>query len=198
LKPLVAHLPGTWRTPSRRKLRRQGFRHTSSSRKVSNAAKVTATQIYGARVIAVRGNYDDVNRLCAQIAERHPWGFVNVNLRPFYAEGSKTMGFEIAEQLGWQAPTSIVVPMAGGALLSKIHKGLGELERVGLLKEPVKTKLYGAQALGCNPIVDAVRRKSIDIKPVKPNTIAKSLAIGNPADGYYASGFIQSSWRLGR
>jgi threonine synthase len=156
-------------------------------------SKITATQIYGARVIAVRGNYDDVNRLCAQISERHPWGFVNVNLRPFYAEGSKTMGFEIAEQLGWQAPTSIVVPMAGGALLSKIHKGLGELERVGLLKEPVKTRLYGAQAVGCNPIVDAVRRKSIDIRPVKPNTIAKSLAIGNPADGYYASGFIQST-----
>lgn len=156
-------------------------------------SKVTATQIYGARVIAVRGNYDDVNRLCAQIAERHPWGFVNVNLRPFYAEGSKTMGFEIAEQLGWKAPTSIVVPMAGGALISKIHKGLGELERIGLLKEPVKTKLYGAQAAGCNPIIDAVRRKSIDIRPVKPNTIAKSLAIGNPADGYYASGFIQKT-----
>ena len=156
-------------------------------------SKITATQIYGARVIAVRGNYDDVNRLCAQIAERHPWGFVNVNLRPFYAEGSKTMGFEIAEQLGWKAPSSIVVPMAGGALLSKIHKSLGELQRVGLLKEPVKTKLYGAQAVGCNPIVDAVRRKSIDIRPVKPNTIAKSLAIGNPADGYYASGFIQST-----
>ena len=156
-------------------------------------SKITATQIYGARVVAVRGNYDDVNRLCAQIAERHPWGFVNVNLRPFYAEGSKTMGFEIAEQLGWRAPTSIVVPMAGGALLSKIHKGLGELERVGLLKEPVTTKLYGAQAAGCNPIVDAVRRRSIDIRPVKPNTIAKSLAIGNPADGYYASGFIQST-----
>ena len=156
-------------------------------------SKITATQIYGARVVAVRGNYDDVNRLCAQIAERHPWGFVNVNLRPFYAEGSKTMGFEIAEQLGWRAPTSVVVPMAGGALLSKIHKGLGELERVGLLKEPVTTKLYGAQAAGCNPIVDAVRRRSIDIRPVKPNTIAKSLAIGNPADGYYASGFIQST-----
>jgi threonine synthase len=156
-------------------------------------SKVTATQIYGARVIAVRGNYDDVNRLCAQIADRHPWGFVNVNLRPFYAEGSKTMGFEIAEQLGWKTPTSLVVPMAGGALISKIHKGLGELERVGLLKEPVKTKLYGAQAAGCNPIIDAVRRKSIDIRPVKPNTIAKSLAIGNPADGYYASGFIQST-----
>jgi threonine synthase len=156
-------------------------------------SKITATQIYGAHVIAVRGNYDDVNRLCAQISERHPWGFVNVNLRPFYAEGSKTMAYEIAEQLGWKAPNAIVIPMAGGALLSKIHKGLGELERVGLLKEPVRTKLYGAQAAGCNPIVDAVRRKSIDIRPVKPNTIAKSLAIGNPADGYYAAGFIQSS-----
>jgi threonine synthase len=156
-------------------------------------SKVTATQIYGARVIAVRGNYDDVNRLCAQIADRHPWGFVNVNLRPFYAEGSKTMGFEIAEQLGWKAPASIVVPMAGGALISKIHKGFHELERIGLLKEPVKTKLYGAQAAGCNPIIDAVRRRSIDIRPVKPNTIAKSLAIGNPADGYYASGFIQQT-----
>jgi threonine synthase len=156
-------------------------------------SKITATQIYGARVIAVRGNYDDVNRLCAQIADRHPWGFVNVNLRPFYAEGSKTMAFEIAEQLGWTAPTSIVVPMAGGALLSKIHKGLEELARVGLLREPVATKLYGAQAAGCNPIIDAVRRKSIDIRPVKPNTIAKSLAIGNPADGYYASGFIQKT-----
>lgn len=156
-------------------------------------SKITATQIYGAHVIAVRGNYDDVNRLCAQIADRHPWGFVNVNLRPFYAEGSKTMGYEIAEQLGWKTPTSIVVPMAGGALISKIHKSFGELERIGFLKEPVKTKFYGAQAAGCNPIIDAVRRKSIDIRPVKPNTIAKSLAIGNPADGYYASGFIQKS-----
>src|SRR5262245_13894388 len=155
--------------------------------------KITATQIYGANVIAVRGNYDDVNRLCAQIAERHPWGFVNVNLRPFYAEGSKTMAFEIAEQLGWKTPTSIVVPMAGGALLSKIHKGLHELAQVGLLEEPVKTRLYGAQASGCNPIVDAVKRKSVDIRPVKPHTIAKSLAIGNPADGYYASGLIQGT-----
>jgi threonine synthase len=156
-------------------------------------SKITATQIYGARLIAVRGNYDDVNRLCAQISERYPWGFVNVNLRPFYAEGSKTMGFEIAEQLGWKAPTSIVVPMAGGALISKIHKGFDELERIGLLREPVKTKFFGAQAAGCNPIIDAVRRHSTLIRPVKPNTIAKSLAIGNPADGYYASGFIQKS-----
>src|SRR4030095_6082432 len=121
-------------------------------------SKITATQIYGARVLAVRGNYDDVNRLCSQIADRHPWGFVNVNLRPYYAEGSKTVGFEIAEQLGWRAPDSIVVPMAAGALISKSHKGLGELERVGLLDGPVATRLFGAQAEGCNPIVDAVRR----------------------------------------
>ena len=155
--------------------------------------KVTATSIYGATVIAVRGNYDDVNRLCAQIAERHPWGFVNVNLRPFYAEGSKTFGYEIAEQLGWQAPSALIVPMAGGSLISKAYKGLNELERIGLISGVSKTRLFGAQAAGCNPIVDAVKRGSIDIRPVKPNTIAKSLAIGNPADGYYASGFIQKS-----
>jgi threonine synthase len=157
------------------------------------ASKVAATAIYGPRLIAVRGNYDDVNRLCSQIADRHPWGFVNVNLRPYYAEGSKTVGFEIAEQLGWRAPDAIVVPMAGGALISKIHKGLGELERVGLIQGPVTTKLFGAQAAGCNPIVDAVRRQTTEIRPVKPNTIAKSLAIGNPADGYYAAGFIQKT-----
>jgi len=152
--------------------------------------KITATSVYGCRLIAVRGNYDDVNRLCSQIADRHPWGFVNVNLRPFYAEGSKTFGFEIAEQLGWQAPEAIVVPMAGGSLISKIYKGLTELERIGLLRGPLATRLFGAQAAGCNPIIEAVRRRSTGIRPVKPNTIAKSLAIGNPADGYYAAGFI--------
>jgi threonine synthase len=157
------------------------------------ASKVAATAIYGPKLIAVRGNYDDVNRLCSQIADRHPWGFVNVNLRPYYAEGSKTVGFEIAEQLGWRAPDAIVVPMAGGALISKIHKGLGELARVGLIEGPVTTRLFGAQAGGCNPIVDAVRRGTTEIRPVKPNTIAKSLAIGNPADGYYAAGFIQKT-----
>ena len=156
-------------------------------------SKITATSVYGARLFAVRGNYDDVNRLCSQIAERYPWGFVNVNLRPFYAEGSKTFGYEIAEQLGWKAPTAIVCPMAGGALISKIHKGLNELERIGLLKEPVTTRLYGAQATGCNPITDAVKRRTTDIRPVKPNTIAKSLAIGNPADGYFASRLIAQS-----
>jgi threonine synthase len=152
--------------------------------------KITATSVYGSNVIAVRGNYDDVNRLCSQIADRHPWGFVNVNLRPFYAEGSKSFGFEIAEQLGWRAPQAIIVPMAGGSLISKTYKGLTELERLGLLKEPLSTRLFGAQAAGCNPIIDAVRRRSTDIRPVKPNTIAKSLAIGNPADGYYAAGLI--------
>ncbi|HLF83843.1 MAG TPA: threonine synthase [Blastocatellia bacterium] len=155
--------------------------------------KIAATSIYGARVIAVRGNYDDVNRLCTEVAELHPWGFVNVNLRPFYGEGSKTFGYEIAEQLGWRAPAAVVVPMAGGSLISKIHKGLKELERLDLLEEEVRTRLYGAQAAGCNPITAAVKRCSQEIQPVKPSTIAKSLAIGNPADGYHAAGLIAES-----
>jgi threonine synthase len=155
--------------------------------------KVQATSVYGARLIAVRGNYDAVNRLCTQIVDRYPWGFVNVNLRPFYAEGSKTIGYEIAEALGWHAPDAIVVPMAGGAMISKIHKGLKELQRLGLVSETERTRLYGAQARGCNPIIDAVKRGTREIRPVKPNTIAKSLAIGNPADGYYAAGLIPQS-----
>jgi threonine synthase len=157
------------------------------------AAKIAATQIYGARVIAVRGNYDDVNRLCSEIADRFPWGFVNVNLRPFYGEGSKTFGYEIAEQLGWRAPSAIIVPMAGGSLISKTYKGLKELELLGLLENDVQTRMFGAQAAGCNPIVAAVRRGTNDIRPVKPATIAKSLAIGNPADGYHAAGIIAKS-----
>jgi threonine synthase len=155
-------------------------------------SKVHATSIYGARVIAVRGNYDDVNRLCVEIADRFPWGFVNVNLRPFYGEGSKTFGYEIAEQLGWRAPDCVVVPMAGGSLITKIRKGLKEFEQLGLIAE-AKTRMYGAQATGCNPIVDAVKRASREIRPVKPATIAKSLAIGNPADGYLAAGVIEES-----
>jgi len=155
--------------------------------------KIAATSIFGARVIAVRGNYDDVNRLCTEIAERHPWGFVNVNLRPFYGEGSKTFGYEIAEQLGWRAPAAIVVPMAGGSLITKLHKGLKELERLNLLEEEVETRLFGAQAAGCNPITTAVKRGTQEIQPVKPSTIAKSLAIGNPADGYHAAGLIAKS-----
>jgi threonine synthase len=155
--------------------------------------KVTATQIYGTRLIAVKGNYDAVNRLCSQIVDRYPWGFVNVNLRPFYAEGSKTIAHEVAEQLGWHAPDAIVVPMAGGAMISKIHKGFKELQRLGLISETERTRLYGAQAMGCNPIIDAVKRESREIRPVKPNTIAKSLAIGNPADGYFAARLIPES-----
>lgn len=156
-------------------------------------SKVTATSIYGARVIAVRGNYDDVNRLCSEIADRFPWGFVNVNLRPFYGEGSKTFGYEIAEQLGWRAPAAVVVPMAGGSLITKIYKGLKEFERLGLLEGEATTRVYGAQAAGCNPIADAVKRGARDIRPVKPATIAKSLAIGNPADGYHAAEVIAAS-----
>lgn len=157
------------------------------------ASKVIATLVYGARVTCVRGSYDDVNRLCSEIADRYGWGFVNVNLRPFYGEGSKTFGYEIAEQLGWRAPAAIVAPMAGGSLISRIHKGLKELERLGLLEDQVRTGLFGAQAAGCNPIVAAVKQGSRDIRPVKPATIAKSLAIGNPADGYLAAGVIAES-----
>src|SRR5215813_3011561 len=156
-------------------------------------AKISATSVYGARVIAVRGNYDDVNRLCTQIADRHRWGFVNVNLRPFYGEGSKTFGYEIAEQLEWRAPDAVVVPMAGGSLISKTFKGLKEFETLGLLSGEVRTRMYGAQATGCNPISAAVKRGSDNIRPVKPETIAKSLAIGNPADGYHAARIIASS-----
>ncbi|MBI3426073.1 MAG: threonine synthase [Acidobacteria bacterium] len=155
-------------------------------------SKVWGTQIYGANVIPVRGNYDDVNRLCSEIAGRHPIAFVNVNLRPFYGEGSKTFGYEIAEQLGWQAPDAVVVPMAGGSLITKIHKAFGELARLGLIEEK-QTRFYGAQATGCNPIAAAVKAGTRDIRPVKPNTVAKSLAIGNPADGYFATGVITQS-----
>ncbi|HEX8186171.1 MAG TPA: threonine synthase [Blastocatellia bacterium] len=155
--------------------------------------KVTATSIYGASLVRVRGSYDDVNRLCTELADRYQWGFVNVNLRPFYGEGSKTFGYEIAEQLGWRAPAAVVVPMAGGSLITKIHKGLKELEQLGLLDEEVRTRFFGAQATGCNPISTAVKRGTRDIQPVKPATIARSLAIGNPADGYHAAGLITKS-----
>lgn len=155
-------------------------------------SKVLGTQIFGANVIPVRGNYDDVNRLCSEIAGRHRIAFVNVNLRPFYGEGSKTFGYEIAEQLGWQVPDAVVVPMAGGSLITKIHKGFNELARLGLV-ESADTRFYGAQATGCNPIAAAVKAGSRDIRPVKPDTIAKSLAIGNPADGYFATGVISQT-----
>ena len=148
-------------------------------------AKILSTAVYGANVVAVDGTYDDVNRLCAELAAEHPWAFVNVNVRPFYAEGSKTLAFETAEQLGWQAPDHIVVPVASGSLLTKIQRGFDELARVGLLDE-APVRVSGAQAAGCSPIATAFAEGSDTIRPVKPATIAKSLAIGNPADGYYA------------
>ena len=131
------------------------------------------------------GTYDDVNRLCSELADRHPWAFVNINIRPYYSEGSKTLAYEVVEQLGWRAPDHCVAPMASGSLLTKIGKGLAELERLGLVDD-VQTRISGAQALGCSPIVTAWEAGTLDIRPVQPNTIVKSLAIGNPADGYYA------------
>ncbi|MCW5971180.1 MAG: threonine synthase [Blastocatellales bacterium] len=151
--------------------------------------KIIGTQVYGANLVPVRGNYDEVNRLCSEIAGRYRFAFVNVNLRPFYGEGSKTFGYEIAEQLGWQAPDAVVVPMAGGSLITKIYKGLNELAKLGLI-DRAETRFYGAQAAGCNPIAAAVKAGTRDIRPVKPDTIAKSLSIGNPADGYFATGVI--------
>jgi threonine synthase len=136
-------------------------------------------------LVGVNGSYDDVNRLCSEIANEFEWAFVNINIRPYYAEGSKTLGFETIEQLGWQAPDNVVVPVASGSLLTKVHKGIHELNKTGLISKP-ETKISGAQAAGCAPIADAFKNNTYDIKPVKPDTIAKSLAIGNPADGYYA------------
>jgi len=157
-------------------------------------SKVLGTSIFGANVIAVTGTYDEVNRLCTQVAFKYGWGFVNINLRPFYAEGSKSYGFEIAEDLGWRFPQHVVCPMAGGALIGKIHKAFDELHKVGIVKTPVTTKMYGAQATGCNPITDAVKTGRERHKPVrKPNTICKSLAIGDPADGYFAAKLIRDS-----
>ena len=156
------------------------------------AAKILGTTVYGARLIGVAGDYDQVNRLSSQIADRFGWGFVNVNLRPFYGEGSKTVGFEIAEQLGWKRPAHVVCCMAGGSLLTKIGKGFDELTRLGLIDEGT-TRLHGAQPRGCNPIVAAVKDGSGEIRPVKARTIARSLAIGNPADGYYAARAIRRS-----
>jgi threonine synthase len=148
--------------------------------------KVLGSLVYGTNVIGIHGAYDQVNRLCSEIAGKYGWGFVNVNLRPYYAEGSKSMGFEICEQLGWRIPQHTVVPMASGSLLTKIHKAYGEFVKLGLV-ESTPHKVHGAQATGCSPISTA-KKKGVDIvKPVpKPQTIAKSLAIGTPADGYYA------------
>jgi threonine synthase len=147
--------------------------------------KILNSLIYGANVISIKGHYDEVNRLCAEIAGKFGWAFVNVNMRPYYAEGSKSMAYEIAEQLGWRAPQHTIVPMASGSLLTKIHKGYQELVKVGLIAES-QPKIYGAQATGCSPIATAQKAGLDFFKPVKPDTIAKSLAIGTPADGFYA------------
>jgi threonine synthase len=149
-------------------------------------AKIIGTAVYGANLVRVRGNYDDVNRLCAQLADRFGWGIVNVNLRGYYGEGSKTMAFEIAEQLGWRLPTAVVAPMAGGSLLTKLRKGFGEFLGAELVNGP-SPRLYGAQATGCAPIVRLVESGAATLTPEIPNTIARSIAIGNPADGPFAA-----------
>lgn len=154
--------------------------------------KIIGTSIYGAKVVGIRGSYDEVNRLCSEIANQHPWGFVNINLRPYYSEGSKTVGFEICEQLGWRAPAQVVIPMASGSLLTKIYKAIGEFKDLGIIPES-PTRIFGAQATGCSPISTSVKNDWEIFKPVKPNTIAKSLAIGNPADGYFAHQLINKT-----
>jgi len=156
------------------------------------AAKILNTQVYGAQLVRIDGNYDHVNRLCTQIADEYTWGFVNVNLRPYYAEGSKTVGYEIAEQLGWKLPDNVVCPMAGGSLIRKIKKAFGELIALGLV-EPKHVRFFGAQATGCSPISHAVKQGWDYIEPQKPNTIARSLAIGNPADGPAAAKMIRET-----
>jgi threonine synthase len=148
-------------------------------------AKILATEAYGAKVVAVRGSYDDVNRLCSEVAESLPWAFVNVNMRPFYAEGSKSLGFEVAEQLGWRLPDHVVVPIASGALMTKIHRAFRELAAIGAVPE-TSYRISGAQAEGCSPVARAFASGADEVLPVKPSTVAKSLAIGNPADGWYA------------
>jgi len=155
-------------------------------------SKVIGTLIYGATVITVEGNYDDVNRLCSEAAGQLPWAFVNINLRPFYGEGSKSFGYEVAEQLGWRAPQHIVVPVAGGSLLSKIWKSFNELFALDLIEHP-RTRVHAAQASGCAPVSTAVKQGQERVRPVKPATIAKSIAIGNPADGDYALQAVRAS-----
>jgi threonine synthase len=147
--------------------------------------KIVNSLVYGTNLVKIRGNYDDVNRLCTELSGERDWAFVNVNMRPYYAEGSKSMGFEIAEQLGWKAPQHTVVPMASGSLLTKIHKSYQEFAKLGLISE-TPWRIHGAQATGCSPISVAQKAGLDFFKPVKPNTIAKSLAIGTPADGFYA------------
>jgi len=154
--------------------------------------KVIGSAIYAPTTVGIRGTYDDVNRLCTEIADKYGWAFVNINIRAFYTEGAKTYGFEVAEQLGWKLPQHIVVPTAGGTILPKVARSFEEMVRVGLVKD-TPWKIYSAQAGGCAPVVNAIHRESELIEPVKPDTIAKSIAIGNPADGYYVLGAVRKS-----
>jgi threonine synthase len=155
-------------------------------------AKIVGASIYAPTIVAVDGNYDDVNRLCSEIADVYPWAFANINLRPYYSEGSKTLAFEVAEQLGWRLPDAVVVPIASASMFTRVHKGFSELQQVGLV-DGGTVRMIGAQAEGCAPVVQAARAGSLDVQPVRPNTIAKSLAIGNPADGYYALRIVQQT-----
>ena len=160
--------------------------------------KVLGTLIYDTNLVKINGSYDKVNRLCTEIAGKHSWAFVNINLRPYYAEGSKSLTFEMLEQLGFKAPDNVVVPMAGGSLITKVGKAIDEFDYCGLLNEKPHTRIFGAQATGCNPITSTVKEKREFIKPVRtPDTIAKSLAIGNPADGYYASDLMNKTGGYG-
>lgn len=154
--------------------------------------KILASSVYGATVVEVEGAYDEVNRLCAEIGEEHHWAFLNVNMRPYYSEGGKTLAFEVAEQLGWQAPADVVVPIASGNLLVKIHRGFQELASLGLIADAL-TRIHGAQPQGCAPIATAFEEGTDVIRPVRPQTIAHSLAIGAPADGRYAIAAVRSS-----
>ena len=171
---------------------RAGFKRFIFIPATLEKSKIVASLVYKPNLVAVDGSYDDVNRLCSEIANKYNWAFVNINIRPFYAEGSKTHGFEIVEQLGWKAPDNIVVPCASGSLLTKIWKSLLEFRKIGLLGD-VKTKIFAAQAEGCGPIAEAIKNDTDVIRPVKPDTVAKSLAIGNPADGVYAYQAVKES-----
>ena len=154
--------------------------------------KIVGAAVYGPTVVAVNGTYDDVNRLCSEIADTYHWAFVNINVRPYYAEGSKTLAYEVAEQLGWRAPDHAVVPAASGSLFTKIWKGFNEFWNLGLI-DSVQTRMHIVQPQGCSPIVTAFSEGTRDVRPVKPDTIAKSLAIGNPADGFYALDTLEAS-----
>lgn len=160
------------------------------------SSKILGTLIYGTNLIGVKGNYDDVNRLCSEIAANYRWAFVNITIRPYYGDGSKTFGYEIAEQLGWRAPDNVIVPVAGSSLITKVWKAFKEFEMLGLIGK-VNTKVFAAQAKGCSPVTSAIKEGRNFIKPVKPNTIAKSIAIGNPADGYYGIKTVNESGGYG-